>query len=155
MNKLRARLVGIRKKQPDLVSREHFEFVECPARSYEAEEVSRTSSFGVGSSGMERKRWQSEQWNDKRNWNNNDGQQQQQQPQQSASSSSQPSVRMASQARENEDVRRVMQESTATIEEIEDEVVDLIGMFNSCARSSNMNGEREACTFQDDAVISE
>ena len=66
-----------------------------------------------------RKRWQSEQWNDKwQNWNNNDGQQQQQQPQQSASSSSPPSVRMVSQARRNEDVRRVMQESTVAIEEI-------------------------------------
>ena len=43
---------------------------------------------------------------------------------------------MVSQARGNESVRRVMQESTVTIEEVEDEVVDLIGMFNNFARSS-------------------
>ena len=36
-------------------------------------------------------------------------------------------MRMVSQARGNESVRRVMQESTVTIEEVEDEVVDLIG----------------------------
>ena len=45
-------------------------------------------------------------------------------------------MRMVSQARGNESVRRVMQESTVTIEEVEDEVVDLIGMFNNFARSS-------------------
>ena len=36
---------------------------------------------------------------------------------------------MVSQARGNKSVRRVMQESTVTIEEVEDEV-DLIGVFN-------------------------
>ena len=45
-------------------------------------------------------------------------------------------MRMVSQARGNESVRRVMQESTVTIEEVEDEVVDLVGMFNNFARSS-------------------
>ena len=46
-------------------------------------------------------------------------------------------MRMVSQARGNESVRRVMQESTVTIEEVEDEVVDLIGMFNDYARGSS------------------
>ena len=45
-------------------------------------------------------------------------------------------MRMVSQARGNESVRRVMQESTVTIEEVEDEVVDLIGMFNNFATIS-------------------
>ena len=82
---------------------------------------------------------ESEQWNEKwQNWNNNEGQQQQPQAPQASSSSSQPSVRMVSQARGNESVRRVMQESTVTIEEVEDEVVDLIGMFSNFARSSNV-----------------
>ena len=69
-----------------------------------------------------------EQWNDKwQNWNNNEGDKQSQHSTQASSSSSQPSVRMVSQARGNESVRRVMQESTVTIEEVEeDEVVDLI-----------------------------
>ena len=86
-----------------------------------------------------------EQWNEKwQNWNNNDGQQQQQQQsQQPASSSGQPSVRMVSQVRGNESVRRVTQESTVTIEEVEDEVIDLIGMFNNFARSSNVGMVKE------------
>ena len=85
-----------------------------------------------------------EQWNEKwQNWNNNEGQQQQQQAPQASSSSSQPSVRMVSQARGNESVRRVMQESTVTSEEVEDEVVDLIGMFNNFARSSNVRMVKE------------
>ena len=46
-------------------------------------------------------------------------------------------MRMVSQARGNESVRRVMQE-TVTIEEVEDEVVDLIGMLNNFERSSNV-----------------
>ena len=66
-----------------------------------------------------------------------------QQPQQSASSSNQPSVRMVSQVRGNASVRRVTQESTVTIEEVEDEVVDLIGMFNNFARSSNVRMVKE------------
>ena len=87
---------------------------------------------------------ESEQWNEKwQNWNNNEGQQQQPQAPQASSSSSQPSVRMVSQARGNESVRRVMQESTVTIEEVEDEVVDLIGMFNTFARSSNVRMVKE------------
>ena len=36
-----------------------------------------------------------------------------------------------------------MQESTVTIKDIEDEVVNLIGMFNSCARSSNIRMVKE------------
>ena len=36
-----------------------------------------------------------------------------------------------------------MQESTVTIEEVEDEVVDLIGMFNNFARSSNVRMVKE------------
>ena len=90
-----------------------------------------------------------EKWNEKwQNWNNNEGQQQHQQAQhqqaqQPASSSGQPSVRMVSQVRGNESVRRVMQESTFTIEEAEDEVVDLIGIFNNFARSSNVRMVKE------------
>ena len=87
---------------------------------------------------------ESEQWNEKwQNWNNNEGQQQQPQAPQASSSSSQPSVRMVSQVRGNESVRRVMQESTVTIEEVEDEVVDLIGVFNNFARSSNVRMVKE------------
>ena len=52
-------------------------------------------------------------------------------------------MRMVSQARGNESVRRVMQESTVTIEEVEDEVVDLIGMFNNFVRSSNVRMVKE------------
>ena len=52
-------------------------------------------------------------------------------------------MRMVSQARGNESVRRVMQESTVTIEEVEDEVVDLIGVFNNFARSSNVRMVKE------------
>ena len=53
-------------------------------------------------------------------------------------------MRMVSQARGNESVRRVMQESTVTIEEVEeDEVVDLIGMFNSYATSSRLRMVKE------------
>ena len=86
-----------------------------------------------------------EQWNDKwQNWNNNEGDKQSQQSTQASSSSSQPSVRMVSQARGNESVRRVMQESTVTIEEVEeDEVVDLIGMFNSYAKGSSVRMVKE------------
>ena len=41
-------------------------------------------------------------------------------------------------------MRRVMQESTVTIEEVEeDEVVDLIGMFNSYATSSRLRMVKE------------
>ena len=36
-----------------------------------------------------------------------------------------------------------MQESTVTIEEVEDEVVDLIGVFNNFARSSNVRMVKE------------
>ena len=36
-----------------------------------------------------------------------------------------------------------MQELTVTIEEVEDEVVDLIGMFNNVARSSNVRMVKE------------
>ena len=36
-----------------------------------------------------------------------------------------------------------MQESTVTIEEVEDEVVDLIGMFNNFATSSNVRMVKE------------
>ena len=89
-------------------------------------------------------RQEGEQLNEKgQNWNNSEGQQQQQQAPQASSSSSQPSVRMVSQARGNESVRRVMQESTVTIEEVEDEVVGLIGMFNNFARSSNVRMVKE------------
>ena len=86
-----------------------------------------------------------EQWNEKwQNWNNNEGDKQSQQSTHASSSSSQPSVRMVSQARGNESVRRVMQESTVTIEEVEeDEVVDLIGMFNSCAKGSSVRMVKE------------
>ena len=85
-----------------------------------------------------------EQWNDKwQNWNNNEGDKQSQHSTQAPNSSSQPSVRMVSQARRNESVRRVMQESTVTIEEVEDEVVDLIGMFNSYARGSSVRMVKE------------
>ena len=52
-------------------------------------------------------------------------------------------MRMVSQARGNESVRRVTQASTVTIEEVEDEVVDLIGMFNNFARSSNVRMVKE------------
>ena len=52
-------------------------------------------------------------------------------------------MRMVSQVRGNESVRRVMQESTVTIEEVEDEVVDLTGMFNNFARSSNVRMVKE------------
>ena len=52
-------------------------------------------------------------------------------------------MRMLSQARGNESVRRVMQESTVTIEEVEDEVVDLIGMFNNYARGSSARMVKE------------
>ena len=52
-------------------------------------------------------------------------------------------MRMVSQARGNESVRRVMQESTVTIEEVEDEVVDLIGMFNDSARGSSARMVKE------------
>ena len=52
-------------------------------------------------------------------------------------------MRMVSQVRGNESVRRVMQESTVTIEEVEGEVVDLIGMFNNFARSSNVRMVKE------------
>ena len=58
-------------------------------------------------------------------------------------SSSQPSVRMVGQARGNESVRRVKQESTVTIEEVEDEVVDLIGVLNNYAKSSNVRVVKE------------
>ena len=86
---------------------------------------------------------ESEQWNEKwQNWNNNEGQQQQPQAPQASSSSSQPSVRMVSQVRGNESVRRVMQESTVMVEEVEDEVVDLIGMFNNCEKFKRKNGQR-------------
>ena len=85
-----------------------------------------------------------EHWNEKwQNWNNNEGDKQSQQSTQASSSSSQPSVRMVSQARGNESVRRVMQESTVTIEEVEDEVVDLIGMFNSYAKGSSVRMVKE------------
>ena len=86
-----------------------------------------------------------ENWNDKwQNWNNNEGDKQSQQSTQASSSSSQPSVRMVSQVRGNESVRRVMQESTVTIEEVEeDEVVDLIGMFNNYARGSSLRMVKE------------
>ena len=50
---------------------------------------------------------------------------------------------MVSQARGNESVRRVMQESTVTIEEVEYEVVDLIGMFNDYARGSSARMAKE------------
>ena len=91
----------------------------------------------------------SENWNDKwQNWNNNEGNQQPQQPQQQqqqqASSSSQPNVRMVRQAQGTESVRRVMQESTVTIEEIEeDEVVDFIGMFNNLASRAQIRMVKE------------
>ena len=52
-------------------------------------------------------------------------------------------MRMVSQARGNQSVRRVMQESTVTIEEVEDEVVDLIGMFNNYARGSSARMVKE------------
>ena len=85
-----------------------------------------------------------ERWNEKwQNWNNNEGDKQSQQSTQASSSSSQPSVRMVSQVRGNESVRRVMQESTVTIEEVEDEVVDLIGMFNSYAKGSSVRMVKE------------
>ena len=85
-----------------------------------------------------------DQWSEKwQNWNNNEGDKQSQPSTQAPSSSSQPSVRMVSQARGNESVRRVMQESTVTIEEVEDEVVDLIGMFNSYARGSGVRMVKE------------
>ena len=63
--------------------------------------------------------------------------------QQQASSSSQPNVRMVRQAQGNESIRRVMQESTVTIEEVEDEVVDLIGMFNNFVTRSNVRMVKE------------
>ena len=47
-------------------------------------------------------------------------------------------MRVVSQARGNENVRRMMQESTVAIEEIEDEVVDLIGMFSNFVTRSNV-----------------
>ena len=85
-----------------------------------------------------------EHWNEKwQNWNNNEGDKQSQHSTQAPSSSSQPSVRMVSQVRGNESVRRVMQESTVTIEEVEDEVVDLIGMFNSYAKGSSVRMVKE------------
>ena len=104
----------------------------------------------------------SENWNDKwQNWNNNEGNQQpqqQQQQQQQASSSSQPNVRMVRQAQGNESVRRVMQESTVTIEEIEeDEVVDFIGMFNNLASRAQirMVKEKPVRLFSDKAIVPE
>ena len=76
---------------------------------------------------------QGEWWPEEgQNWNN----QEEQAPKvegEKTSSSNQGNIRSVQLSRGKEQVRRFQETSTVTIEEVEDEVVDLIGMFNDIA----------------------